>query len=177
MPNDLTSRTNQKYSHEDEVAIYVALQLEGGNTEACSRVTGVPASTIRSLKRKWRRDGFSDGDLALVEKVTKDTVGKSYSIILKALDRLEVLIADSTNIGHLVTAIDKLSAHNRLAQGKATVIREERSIDSGVVSDSIVAYLESMAEKTTLRAAEVIDIDPVETSLPVNGNGTSPPKE
>ena len=151
-------RSNVKYSHEDEVAIYIALQLEGGNSEATARVTGVPAPTIRALKNRWRREGFTDGDVALVEKVTRETVGKSYKIINKALDRLDQIVSESNNIGHLISAIDKLSAHNRLAQGKATVIREERTVDTKTVSDAIVGYLETMAEKTTVRAAEVIDL-------------------
>ena len=155
---ELSKTTNQKYTHEEQVAIYVALQLEGGNSAAASKVLGIPASTISGLKRKWSREGFNDGDIALIEKVTKETVGKSYKIINKALDRLDAIVSESNNIGHLITAIDKLSAHNRLAQGKATIIREERSVDSNAVTNAIMQYIDSTSGATVVRAAEVVDL-------------------
>lgn len=160
MPNEITAKRNTRYTHDDEVAAYIAVQLEG-SVAAASRVTDIPAPTIRQWKKRWDVEGFEEGGVQLVEKTVKETVSKASKIINLALDRLEKIVSTSDNVGHLIAAVDKLSAHNRLAQGKATVIREDRSIDTGQVSDTLIKYLDSMADATTERAS-VIDVEIVE---------------
>lgn len=160
MPQEITSKRNAKYSHEDEIEVFIAWRLAGENAVEASNISKVPLPTVRSWVRRWKKEGFSDGENQLIEAQVSKTVVKSGKIIDLALDRLLEVVKNTENAGHLISVIDKLSSLVRLSQGKATVIREDRSIDTGTISDSIVKYLEGMAGATTQRANEVIDIDP-----------------
>ncbi len=162
MPREITTKRNAKYTTEDEVEVFIAWRLAGENAAEASRVSEVPLPTVRSWVRRWKTEGFSDGENQLIEATVNKTVAKAGRIVDLALDRLEAVIGETDNVGHLIAAVDKLSAHIRLAQGKATVIREDRSIDTGTVQDSIIKYLEGMAGATTQRANEVIELDPKE---------------
>lgn len=159
MPNEITAKRNAKYTKDDEVSTFIAWRLAGENAAEASNVSGIPLPTVRSWVRRWKKDGFSDGENQLIEAQVSKTVAKAGRIVDLALDRLEAVVGSTDNVGHLIAAVDKLSAHIRLAQGKATVIREDRSIDSGTISDSIVAYLDSMGGATVQRANEVITLD------------------
>lgn len=162
MPNEITAKRNAKYTKDDEIAVFIAWRLAGENAAEASRVSDVPLPTVRSWIKRWKADGFSDGENQLIEAEVSKTIAKAGRIVDKALDRLEEVIESTENVGHLIAAVDKLSAHIRLAQGKATVIREDRSVDTTSVTDGIKAYLESMGGATVQRAKEVIDIDPKE---------------
>lgn len=159
MPNEISPKRNAKYSKDDEISVFIAWRLAGENATEASSVSGIPLATVRSWVRRWKTDGFSDGENQLIEAQVGKTVAKAGRIVDLALDRLEAVIEQTDNVGHLIAAVDKLSAHIRLAQGKATVIREDRSIDTGTISDSIVRYLEGMGGATVQRAQEVITLD------------------
>jgi hypothetical protein len=159
MPNEISPKRNAKWTKDDEIAVFIAWRLAGENAAEASRQSDVPLPTVRSWIKRWKSEGFSDGENQLIEATVAKTVAKSGAIIDAALDRVQELVGTSENIGHLITAIDKLSGHIRLAQGKATVIREDRSVDTDTVKDSIVKYLEGMAGATTQRANEVITLD------------------
>lgn len=159
MPNEINSKRNAKYTKDDEIAVFIAWRLAGENAAEASRVSDVPLPTVRSWVKRWKTDGFSDGENQLIEAQVSKTVAKAGRIIDLALDRLEDVVGDTDNVGHLIAAVDKLSSHIRLAQGKATIIREDRQIDTGTISDSIVKYLEGMGGATVQRANEVIDLN------------------
>lgn len=166
MPQEITHKKNSAYTQEDEVAVFIAWRLEGENAAAASRVTGVPAPTVRAWVQRWQRDGFTDGELQLIEATAQASIVKANKAITMIMDRIIELVPESTNLGQLVTAFDKMNAHIRLAQGKATVIREDRKIDSDQISDSLKKYLDSMGPDTAQRANEiVIDVELVDQPL------------
>lgn len=159
MPNEITAKRNNKYTKDDEIGVFIAWRLAGENAAEASRVSEIPLPTVRSWVKRWKTEGFSDGENQLIEAEVSKTIAKAGRIVDKALDRLEEVIDGTENVGHLIAAVDKLSAHIRLAQGKATVIREDRSVDTNAVTDGIKAYLESMGGATVQRAMEVITLD------------------
>lgn len=166
MPKEITHKKNSAYTLEDEVDVFIAWRLSDENANEASRVTGVPAATIRSWIKRWERDGFNDGELQLIEATAQASIVKASKAATMIMDRIIDLVPESTNLGQLVTAWDKMNAHIRLAQGKATVIREDRQINSDQISDSLKKYLDSMGPDTAQRANEiVIDVDLVDQPL------------
>lgn len=159
MPNEISNKRNAKWTKDDEISVFIAWRLAGENAAEASRVSEIPLPTVRSWVKRWKSEGFSDGENQLIEATVNKTIAKAGRIVDAALDRLEEVIKDTDNVGHLIAAVDKLSAHIRLAQGKATVIREDRQIDSHSVTDAVMAYLEGMGGATAQRANEVIDLD------------------
>src|SRR5665213_486520 len=139
---EISEKRTTKYTKDDEVAVFIAYRLNDDNAEAASRETGIPAPTIRKWTRKWELEGFSDGELQLIEKTAVETLSKASQAATIIIDRIIDIAGESTNLGQLVTAFDKMNAHIRLAQGKATVIREDRREESHTISESLRNYLE-----------------------------------
>ncbi len=158
-----------KYSQEDELAVFISYRLEGNNAAAASRVTGVPAITIRSWVKRWKDEGFTPGEDAWVEETIHGFTGKATKIRDMALSQLEKKIPEAKNIGQLMVVVDKLNNHIRVAQGQATSITEHK-INEHEVSDALKNYLENAAQATIERHEIVIDADFEEQVLGIPEN-------
>lgn len=168
----MASRGVTRYSEEQKVSTYIAYRLEGHNAEAASRVTGVPAATIRKWVSEWNATGYIPGQEAWVTQTVQGFADKATKVRDKALARLEKQIDKAENIGQIVTVIDKLDNKIRLTAGQATSIVEERKIDADAISAALAKYIDEAAQATIERHEIVIDADFEEQVLGIESGDT-----
>src|SRR5882672_11209664 len=104
-PNEITAKRNNKYTKDDEIGVFIAWRLAGENAAEASRVSEIPLPTVRSWVKRWKTEGFSDGENQLIEAEVSKTIAKAGRIVDKALDRLEEVIDGTENVGHLIAAV------------------------------------------------------------------------
>lgn len=165
------------YSEEQRVSAFIAYRLEGNNAEAASRVTDIPAPTIRRWVAEWNANGFIPGMEAWNEQTVSGFAGKATKIRDKALARLEKEIDNASNIGQLMTVVDKLDNKVRLINGQATSIVEERTISADQISAALAKYIDEAAQATIARHEIVIDADFEEQVLGIESGDTPLTKE
>lgn len=159
MPSQQVSKLNPTYTEDQKVSVFIAYRLEGNNAEAASRVTNIPAPTIRRWVNEWNKTGFVPGMEAWESQTVSGFAGKAVKIRDKALARLEKQIDKAENVGQIMTVIDKLDNKIRLTAGQATSIVEERKIDAEQISAALAKYIEEAAKATIDRHAIVYDAD------------------
>lgn len=153
------------YTPEQEITAFIAYRLEGHNASATERVTGIPAATILRWVKRWKEEGFEPGNEAWMEQTFEGFAGKAVKIRDKALARLEKEIDNTSNVGQLMTVVDKLDNKVRLTAGQATSIVEERKIDAEQISAALAKYIEEAAQATIERHEIVYDADKFEEQV------------
>ncbi len=119
MPPQRGSR-RKTWSDNDKGRAYFALQANDWNVDRSSKETKIPISTVRLWAQDWKVNGCPSNIESLAIGVARTWIHEALELQDAVLERMKMVIPNSSDLRALVTAFSTLNDKTTRAQGFAT---------------------------------------------------------